>query len=124
MKERKPDRLFREYIRIRDDYTCQRCGHKFNPDENLQGLHVSHYWGRGRENTRFDEDNCILLCWGCHRIWGHGDGKQEYIDFMKNKLGQQGFDNLDIRAHLRKKKDDALMVIYLKQLLQEVNGRY
>jgi len=118
VKLRKTDRLFRKYILKRDNYTCQRCGHKYNPSDNLQGLHVSHYWGRGRENTRFDPENCLLLCFNCHRIWGHGDGRQGYTDFMKQRLGEQGFLMLEIRAHQYQKRDDILMEIYITQLLR------
>ena len=121
MRLRKADRLFRQYILKRDDYTCQRCRRQYRQDEDLQGLHVSHYWSRVRENTRFDPDNCVLLCYGCHRIWGHGDGWPEYTDFMKRKLGERGFYLLAARAQECKKKDDALMTIYIKQLLKQNN---
>ena len=116
-KLRKTDSLFSNYIRQRDKYTCQRCGHTFSPD-NAQGLDNSHYWGRGRENTRFDSENCIALCCGCHRIWG-GDGKDEYKAFMIKRLGQEGYDLLDVRAHTSKKKDDKLDMIILKELLKQ-----
>ena len=120
MRLRPTDQLFRKYVLLRDDYTCAKCKKKYSPDENLQGLHVSHYWGRGRENTRFAPDNVCLLCYGCHRIWGHGDGKDQYKQFMIDRLTQQGFDMLDVRAHLSKKRDDSLDKIFIKELLKEV----
>jgi hypothetical protein len=121
IKLRKTDILFSKYIRKRDKFTCQRCGQVY-PDGG-RGLHCSHYWGRGRENTRFDPENCITLCWGCHRIWD-GDGRGDYRDFMVKRLGQEGYDLLDIRAHTRKDRDDKLDEIVIKELLKEayLNG--
>ena len=79
---------------------------------------VSHYWGRGRENTRFDEDNCISLCsLPCHQSWGHGDGREEYTEFMKKRLGKKGFEDLMLRAHIYKKKDDQMDELYIRELL-------
>lgn len=122
MQLRKTDRLFRQYILLRDGYTCQRCGSTYDAvGDSLRGLHVSHYWGRGRENTRFDPDNCILLCWGCHRLWGHGDGRNDYMKFMVKKLGQHRFDELEARAYMAKKRDDELDVLGIKQLLAELS---
>ena len=109
--------MFSKYIRSRDNYTCQRCG-KVHPGGG-RGLHCSHYWGRGRENTRFDPEDCIALCYGCHRIWG-GDERSDYTAFMRRKLGDTGYDLLDIRAHTYKKRDDKLDEIIIKELLKEV----
>ncbi|MCH7541954.1 HNH endonuclease, partial [Patescibacteria group bacterium] len=64
MKLRLSDRLFSRYIRYRDNWTCQRCGKRF--EEKAQNLHNSHYWGRGDESTRFDTENCDALCSYCH----------------------------------------------------------
>lgn len=127
-KERKTDLLFSRYIRARDDWRCLACdlekeeGSK-DYSENKQGLHCSHYWGRGHENTRFDPENCISLCWYHHKFaWGHGDGRNEYTAYMRKKLGDKGFDLLDVRAHIYKKRDDAMDLIIIKQLLKELEN--
>jgi hypothetical protein len=83
-----------------------------------QGLHNSHYWGRARESTRFEPDNCIALCYGCHRIWGHGDGRDEYTAFMKKKLGEKRWKTLMLQANAYQKKDDKLMTLFVKGLLK------
>ncbi len=119
MKLRKSDTLFRQYALRYYGYTCARCGRRYSED-NCRGLHVSHFWGRGRENVRFDIENVCLLCYGCHRIWGHGDGRGEYEQFMKDRLGENGYNMLDVRAHLYKKRDDTLDLIIIKELLKGV----
>jgi len=105
---RKTDRLYTRYIRERDDYTCQKCRRKYSPDA-CRNLVVSHFWGRGRENTRFDDENCIALCHlPCHQYWGHGEGRPEYQTFMEDKLGHTGYDLLMVRAHTTKWRDDKM----------------
>jgi len=114
---RATDRLFSQYIRQRDKFTCQRCRHIF-PSDDAQGLDNSHYWGRWHENTRFDEDNCISLCCGCHRIWAE-EGREEYKAFMVHRLGERGYDLLEYRHNLYKKRDDKSDSMILKQMLKE-----
>jgi len=58
IKIRKADSLFSNYIRRRADWKCEACGKDYLT--NKQGLHCSHYWGRGRENTRFDPEIVLL----------------------------------------------------------------
>ena len=118
MKLRKTDSMFRKLILRRDNFTCQRCGRQYTED-NCRGLHVSHYWGRGRENTRFDFENCIALCYPCHEFhWGHGDERPEYMAFMLKRLGQKKYELLELRAHIAKKRDDRADEMILKQLLK------
>ena len=117
--------MFSKYIRTRDGWECLACiaerGGSKDYRFNSQGLECSHFWGRGHENTRFDPENCIALCTYHHRFaWGHGDGRQAYTDFMKKRLGERGFDLLDVRAHTYKKKDNKLDKIIIEQLIKEL----
>lgn len=114
IKLRKADVEFSKYIRTRDKWTCQRCKKRYEPP--TQALHCSHFWGRGRENTRFDPDNCDALCYGCHKLWGHGDGRGDYIEFKQRQLGMDGYKALQIRAHTYRKKDDKLILLWLKKI--------
>ena len=118
-KLRKSDQLFRQYVLKVYSDTCARCRKEY-PSDNCRGLHVSHYWGRGRENTRQDIENACLLCYGCHLRWGHGDQREQYTAYMRNRLGDKGYDLLELRANTYKKRDDKLDEIIIKQLLKEV----
>ena len=121
IKTTKWDKVFSKYVRTRDLWTCQRCGSGHLP--NSQGLHNSHYVGRGNYSTRFDEDNCEALCYGCHQYLGsnpvlHRDHKVE-------KLGQKRFDALMERSrHLTKRNKVLTKEFYvtLKQKLEEIIG--
>lgn len=85
MKISKADKLFSQYIRSRAKWICQRCGRKFK--KNGPGLHCAHYWSRGRWITRFNQNNAIALCFGCHRyIDTH---KEEKNKLFKRILGNK-----------------------------------
>ena len=113
IKLRRTDRIFSLHIRNRDGWKCVRCKQQYKPP--TKSLQNSHFWGRGRENTRFDIDNCDALCFRCHQDWG-GDGREEYIDFKKKQLGEKRYKELQIRANIYKKKDDKMVMLYLKTL--------
>ena len=92
----------------------------------MHNLGVSHYWGRSRESTRYDLDNVTLLCnLPCHQRWG-GEERAEYTQYMINRLGQERFDLLTVWANTYQKRDDALVEMYLRQKIKEleVGGRY
>ncbi len=118
MKLRKTDQLFRKYALKFYNYTCARCGKKYNED-SCQGLHVSHYWSRGHESVRFDIENVCLLCYGCHMLWGHGEERPQYTEYMLKRLGEERYNLLTIRAHMYKKRDDKMDELFLKELLCE-----
>lgn len=88
------DTAFSNYIRERDKWTCQRCRKVYAPPTSA--LHNSHFFSRGKWNTRYDPDNCMALCYGCHRYMDkHLD---EYEDYKYEQLGEDGFNRLTLRA--------------------------
>ena len=124
IKLRKTDKLFTEIMRKTQDFTCQRCGMKYVFDgvkvRHLGNLGVSHYFSRRKENTRFDMDNCDLLCnFPCHRLWETED-RAEYTEFMIKKLGSDGFDLLRARSDTYTKRDDYITELYLQNKLKEL----
>lgn len=122
LKRSKADKLFSDYIRRRDDATCQRCKKKFELPTSY--LHAAHFYGRRGKSTRFDEDNVVSLCGtigfpgGCHGYYADHPG--EFKDFMLARLGQKRFDALVIRAHTPQKVDEKLIVIWLQQELKKL----
>ena len=120
---RPEDRLFSEYIRTRDGWCCQRCN-KWHDPVNLysrMGLHNSHFHGRGKHSTRFDEMNCHALCYGCHQYF-HAN-PIEHTNWMINKIGQKEFDLLFIRANTPGKPDVKLIKMWLKIELKKMNKK-
>lgn len=59
---KKLDRDFSLRVRLRNK--CERCG----KTENLQCAHII---SRTYQQVRWDEDNALCLCAGCHIYWWH-----------------------------------------------------
>ena len=116
IKRDKADAAFSKYIRTRDNFTCQRCGavHK----ENSKGLHCSHHFGRWKENTRFDPDNCDALCHGCHVYFT--SNPLFYVEWKKKKMGYDAYVALAVASSTYKKKDRKMEYIKAKILLSEI----
>lgn len=118
---RRADAQFSAQIRARDN----KCLHP-DPDHR-GGLQNSHYISRARHNVRFDEENCIALCW-----WHHFQSKDlgweyqkqtkeqhgfdgQYTIFMKNLLGEEGFKRLQKHAEVP---------LSLKKAIEQYQLRY
>lgn len=110
IKIRKDDKLFSQLIRERDSWQCQRCL-KMYP-ENSPGLHCAHFWGRRRESTRLDYDNCDALCMGCHAHF-HAN-PEEYTAWKLKRMGQRRFDSLKLKANLLSKRDVETNLLWLR----------
>jgi len=118
------DITFSRYIRVRDR-ECQRCHSKveFNGAGLPKSHECSHYFGRGKEGTRFDPQNCDTLCMGCHKIWG-SDDKEGYRSFKVKQMGEQEFQLMNLRAWSYCKKDRKLANIIAKELLKSELEKY
>ena len=77
------DAAFSDTVRTRDRHTCQRC-RKVYPERSA-GLHCAHVVGRRNAALRYDLQNCISLCYPCHRAF---DGEVlESADWFRNAFG-------------------------------------
>ncbi len=135
MKTGPLDRLFSEYIRRRAiDLVggCQRClALKYDSTkedgsvyEAYKYLDCSHYHGRTSKSVRWDEDNCIGLCFGCHQYLEHHP--HEHEEFFKKHLGEQKWNMLLSRSRPGNKPDQASLILYythkVKHLRSEQNA--
>ena len=94
LKLKEADRLFSKCIRERAGWKCERCGSQHQ--EGTQGLHCSHFHGRGKWGVRFDPDNCESICYGCHQYLG--SHPIEHEKRIREKLGDTLFEILNERA--------------------------
>ena len=110
------DKVFSDFIRTRDKWTCQRCHKYYEPTEpnKRMGLHCSHYYGRGRFSVRFDPDNAVALCYGCHRFLGSNPA--DHLDFIRERLGSEKFRKLTARRNKIVKRRDYLNKDFLNEL--------
>lgn len=112
----KADKYFSQWIRTRDGWTCQRCSRKFVPP--TQGLHCSHFQGRGKEATRFDPLNADALCYGCHQYFTSHPA--EHYLWQVERKGQDTVDKLVLLSNQYKKKDRKLEAMYWKAELDNL----
>ena len=110
------DRVFSQYIRTRAGWSCERCGKHYEPPTSA--LQCSHFVGRRNENTRFSDENCSALCYGCHGYFTANPN--EHREWMLKKLGKKRFDALIVAGHIMKKKDRKLSLIIAKELLKNL----
>jgi len=83
---KRADTEFSQWLRSKFDYTCEMCG--FYEPAPTQRIQCSHYIGRSNKATRYDPDNCDVLCATCHHKME--DLKQyDYRDWKINKMGEE-----------------------------------
>ena len=103
VKIKQADKWFSKCVRARANWCCERCGTQH--DKSSQGLHCSHYHGRGRWAVRFDPENAEALCYGCHSLMG--SLPVEHTKRIQEKLGQYRFNALRERSNDLKRGRDA-----------------
>jgi hypothetical protein len=114
----KEDESFSLYIRLRDQ-RCARCWTEGAGPIKTGGLQISHYFGRAIESTRFDENNCDALCFGCHQYWS-STNRESYREFKIKQLGETGFKMLCIRASMKIKPDPKMQRIINDYLIKSL----
>ncbi len=122
IKRTKWDVVFSNYIRYRDNWTCQRCGVKYPPKS--KGLHCSHFYGRRSWATRIEPTNAMALCHGCHQ---HVSSYPfDHVDLWENKFSKEETEYIHWlhRNFNIKKREIATEENYqkLKTMLEEVSG--
>jgi|SRR3990167_1892752 len=111
IKRRPADILFSKYLRQKIGH-CEVCGNK-------ESIQVSHFYGRRHENTRFSEENCDILCYYHHQYFS--ENPNEYVEWKKRKLGEKRYKLLEIAVNTYRKKDDKLIILFLKQEIKKLN---
>ena len=118
MKIDKADSIFSQFIRTRDK-ECRRCHSKVRFKDGKPISHqCSHFQGRRKEATRFDEENADTLCGGCH-MYFTANPAEHYMWQVKVK-DQQTVDMIVLRSNQYHKKDRQLAYMYWKQRLKEL----
>lgn len=105
IKIREADRLYSLWLR-RERKRCEKCG-------RTTSLQCSHFWGRKAESTRFDPLNTDCLCFACHQYFE--ENPAAYAEWKRKRMSETEYKLLEIRAGTYKKRDDTLVLIWLKK---------
>ena len=132
------DALARVVVKERDDWTCQKCL------KNVDGrdCHAHHIKTRKYNNLRWDMNNLITLCSGCHTVCFHespeGDvwfaetypARYEYIIGKPKHIGSWKEDDfLEVEEYLLQKCVDLEVAPYrrseahAKRLIKKLKGK-
>lgn len=110
------DKIVSEYIRKRACGYCERC----RTYHGWQKLQASHFYGRGRRSVRYDPDNLVALCFGCHQYFR--SYPLEYVEWVKNHLGDRAYDLLSARMRVIEKPDINGLTLYFRQKISELEA--
>lgn len=119
------DKLFSDYIRSRDEWTCQRCG-KYFEEGNRRTLHCCHLlYGRGIKILRFNELQCYAMCYFCHGWLTSHPGVA--FKFLLNRIDLVAFNVLNDMYEQREtytydKEKKSRVNKILKQKIEQLNG--
>ncbi len=109
MKIDPADKAFGDYIKR--DGKCEYCGRSGR-------METSHFHGRRKASTRYDEENTACLCSTCHRHFH--EHPNIYVDWMKKRLGSERYELLNIRAEQIVKVDRNEIKEYYRKRLKEI----
>ena len=82
---------------------CFKCGKWFKSGKGIgtgKGINAHHIIGKSNYNTRWEIENGIPLCSGCHTMRkdsAHQD-RTIFLNWIINKRGQEWFDKLMKKA--------------------------
>ena len=106
----KLDEKMRFVIKEIAGWKCQVCDKDYSDvDSNKRkGFHHHHYFGKGNHfSVRWDLDNALALCWGCHRKFHNASnllGADGPKDWMKKRLGEDRYERLEEKAKMSVKQ--------------------
>ena len=107
-EKKKLDKMWSEYIRKRANDQCERCG--------IPGNNPHHIIGRRSLSVRWDIDNGVCLCSGCHvlrRDSAHQD-PLTFIEWLTENKGKEFLKNLRMSSNLGYRPDYKALEIFFK----------
>lgn len=121
IRRSKADDLFSLYIRMRDNWTCQRCGKR--DERRGPAIQCAHIFSRRHWATRHSPDNAIALCFQCHAYFT--GNPLVFARWCREKFGEAAMAKLDLRAHSIAKKsrhDESLRVTALREMISRLEA--
>ncbi len=117
MKLKKRDIAFSQLVRMRANWTCERCGKHYG-EGRRQGLDCSHFFGRSRRSVRFHPLNAASHCRGCHSYLGANP--IEFREWIKKYLGEPKYTVLVHLANARMRFSKAILEDVYQHLKSEL----
>ena len=109
------DSAFSLAVRWRAGFFCECCGKSYQP--GTMGLHCSHLFSRRSQLTRYDPDNAVAHCYGCHQRLG--GSPLDFARWAELKFGVPAMDKLRLRAHLTYKRPKSFLPLIAKHYREQ-----
>ena len=96
---KRKDKEWAKKIKERDNYKCIKCG-------KTTYLNSHHIYSRNNHAIRWDIDNGVTLCSGCHTMSSRFSAHKtplEFVLWIKEKRGDEWFNRLREKARAVKK---------------------
>jgi hypothetical protein len=131
----KPERkkLDKECLALWQEAVKLRAGHKCEIPycRKTENLNAHHVFSRSRQSVRYDIDNGLCLCSGCHSL--NNDSAHKSPEFLMRILGkipgfpairaETWYQTLRLRAYTPQKLDLKMEKLYLEKKLEEIKAR-
>ena len=116
------DPLCKEVVALRDNFRCRKCGKQMIPSDKtgqMIGCDWSHVYSRANKNIKWDPDNSMIHCGGCHIWWGQCP--LEGAKWYREEFGDKQADALILRKNTSHGKIDCNAIyLYLKSEKQRL----
>jgi hypothetical protein len=94
------DHRWADEVKARDEFTCRRCGRMYQQGD--RAIQAHHLFTRTRRSTRYDLENGVTLCTGCHR-WVHAN-PADARDWAQREVGKVLFLDVEHRSRVLSKR--------------------
>ncbi len=114
---KKLDKIFSEYIRLRDGYKCVLCGSRTN-------VQAGHLITRNKYSTRWNEENVFAQCKSCN--YRHEYQPEIYTSWYIEKFGEKKYLDLVKRSNVivkYKNYDLETMIEHYKQKIEKLKQK-
>jgi 5-methylcytosine-specific restriction endonuclease McrA len=125
MRSKKPspeikalDSLCRQYVFLRDRFLCVKCLHQ-KKRRNGDRLQWAHIHTRGVHSLRWEPDNSVCLCSGCH-LHGHLH-PTEFARWFEEQYPNRSA-HLTLLRQTTRKVDRVGMRLWLEQQIDKLEG--
>jgi 5-methylcytosine-specific restriction endonuclease McrA len=112
------DDLCRRYVFLRDRFVCVKCL-TLKKTQNRQRLQWAHIYSRGVHSLRWEIDNSVVLCSGCH-LHGHLH-PLEFARWFEQEYPQRAA-RLRLLRQTKRKVDRVGMRLWLEQAIGKLEG--
>ena len=98
------DDLWSLVVRQRANHTCVKCGRVVIPGSG-NAMNAHHLIGKGSRSTRWDLENGICLCAGCHRMKTDAAHRQpeKFKKWVMDEYGIGWYANMVVKGNQIKK---------------------